>query len=81
MGRDLTRVLRRPVELAGVKQPCRRNPETAEVDPNRTSARGRRTVQRSPHLGVERGGDSHPYSEQSKPFVDVSAFFAAKCPQ
>jgi hypothetical protein len=25
--------------VSGVKQPCRRNPETAEFDPNRTAAR------------------------------------------
>jgi hypothetical protein len=28
------------VRFQGVKQPCRRNPETAEVDPQRTSAGG-----------------------------------------
>jgi hypothetical protein len=31
-------VLRRPVETTGVKQPCRRNPETAEVDAKRRKA-------------------------------------------
>jgi hypothetical protein len=38
--------------VSGVKQPYRRNPETAEVDPTRTSA----TLAHAPHLGFDLEG-------------------------
>jgi hypothetical protein len=37
-------VLRRSVEITGVKQPCRRNPETAEFDQKRSLGRTDRAM-------------------------------------
>ncbi len=57
------------VRFQGVKQPCRRNPETAEVDPDSDiGPGGRRTV-----LGLRR-------QQQATSIQNNSGLFSGTCP-
>ena len=56
-------------DFRGVKQPCRRNPETAEVDPDSDiGPGGRRTV-----LGLRR-------QQQATSIQNNSGLFSGTCP-